>query len=92
MSGYFVVAVGTVCPASHFVAVGGTLQGGPVSFHVLAAWGLFILSLLPPPPLLERVSLSQTCDCPAVLSLHQASSQEPVSDWVKFKAYLLLFR
>ena len=41
--GYLAVAVGTACPASHFVSEGwGLSVRGPVSLHCV---GLFILSL-----------------------------------------------
>lgn len=88
--GYWVVAVGTACPTSLFVAEGWGLRGRePVSLHRV---GLCILSLSLRLAFWKERAYPGTRIAPALCSLHQAYSQESVSDWVKFKSYLLCFR
>lgn len=95
LSGYFVVAVGTVHPASHFVAKGWdsaerTSLVNVCSFAAVPACS-FPVSC-PLLPFWKEWAYPRRLVIPALLSVHQACSSEPVSDWVRFKSYSLLFR
>lgn len=85
--GYWVVAASTACPTSLFVAEGWGLWGrGPVSSHHV---GLCILSLSLLLAFWNERAYPGTRIAPALCSLHRAYSQESVSDWVKFKSYIV---